>query len=110
MALGLLGLLFLLCIFLSIIGIFFVVLKNGYLLNKKWIFISLVIYCLLLSFINFTAAPSNYLINKLFGILFALCAISSIFFKSNKANYCRLLIGISIIGNMIQLLFFNWVI
>lgn len=53
MALGLLGLLFLLCIFLSIIGIFFVVLKNGYLLNKKWIFISLVIYCLLLSFIIF---------------------------------------------------------
>lgn len=106
MALGLLRLLFLLFIFLSIIGIFFVVLKNGYLLNKKWIFISLVIYCLLLSFINFTAEPSNYLINKLFGILFALCAISSIFFKSNKANYCRLLIGISIIGNMIQLLFF----
>lgn len=61
---------------------------------------------LLLSFINFTAAPSNYLINKLFGILFALCAISSIFFRSNKENYCRLLIGISIIGNMIQLLFF----
>ncbi|ALP90076.1 hypothetical protein CBU03nite_34530 [Clostridium butyricum] len=35
MALGLLRILFLLFIFLSIIGIFFVVLKNGYLLNKN---------------------------------------------------------------------------
>ncbi len=109
MALGMLNILFCLTIFLSIFSIIIITIKNGTLLNKFWILILLVMYCLILSFINFTAVPSNYIINKTISVIFALCSVSALGLRSLKNNdnrFCRILLIISIVGNMIQLLFF----
>lgn len=55
------------------------------------------------------AVPSNYIINKTISVIFALCSVSALGLRSLKNNdnrFCRILLIISIVGNMIQLLFF----
>lgn len=109
MALGALGVLFCLIIILSILSILTVTIKKGALLNKFWILILVVMYCLVLSYLNFTAVPTNFIISKVISVLFALCSIAALGLRSLKNNdfkLSQLLLIISILGNTIQLWFF----
>lgn len=109
MALGVLNIIFCLAVLLSIASILLITFKNGALLNKLWIFVLIVMYSLILSFMNFTSAPSNYLIYKVVSVIFALCAVSALGLKSLKSSnilYSKILLIVSILGSTIQLLFF----
>lgn len=108
MALGILGIIYCLAILLSIAGIIFITFKHGTLLNKLWVFILIVMYCLLLSYINFTSAPSNFLVDKGVAAVLGLCSISALglkSLKSSKTQYSKILLLVSILGSTIQLIF-----
>lgn len=106
MALGYLYISFIVMFLVSILGIVSLYLvKNQNL--KNILFYALFIWSLCISFINITALPSNYILQKIFGVLIGILALVSIFIKlklPNKANTAHLLMVLCIIFGIIDII------
>lgn len=84
-------LIIMLFISVSIIIGFFISKKNNLILYLSSI------YLIILGTLQYTAAPSNYILQKLIGILFIILSILSILIKNKYINISKLIIGISIL-------------
>ena len=108
MALGYLFILFALITIISILGIVFLYYSKKE-KTKNILFYSLNLWLVLISYINITSLPSNYLLQKAFVLLLGLSSITSIFIKvksKNKAQIPYHIVSIATITSIIYLFFF----
>ena len=108
MALGYLFILFVLIAIISILGIVFLYYSKKE-KTKNILFYALNLWLILISYLNITSLPSNYLIQRTFGLLLGLSSIVSIFIKvkgKNKAQISYHMVSIAIIISIVYLFFF----
>lgn len=107
MAIGYLFILFVFIILISILGIlglYFV--KNQKV--KNILFYSLFAWSLVISFMNVTSLPNNYMFQRVFGLFIGILSIVSVFIKlklPNKANTAYLVMSLSIVLSVFDLIF-----
>ncbi len=106
MALGYLFILFVFIIAISILGILGLYFTKNQ-KTKNILFYALFVWSLGVSFINVTSLPSNYILQRIFGIFIGSLSIISVFIKlkfSNKINIAYLLMSLSIIFTVLDLI------
>ena len=107
MALGYLFILFVFIILISILGIlglYFV--KNQK--AKNILFYTLFAWSLVISFMNVTSLPNNYIFQRVFGLFIGVLSIISVFIKlklQNKDNIAYLVMSLSIVLSVFDLIF-----
>lgn len=101
MALGVLGVFNLLIVMGVLIAQFFLYKDQS---NMKFFVINMLLG-ILISFLAFTALPSNYTGQRLLTLVFGALAVVAYFVHSKSENklLSKLLLSVSIIGNIIQL-------
>ena len=107
MALGYLSVLYLVILVLSILGIsllFF--LKNSKL--KNVVFYFLVIWSMLIAYLNATSLPTNYIVQQIIAWLFGYISIIAIIIKvkkTGKTNIPYILVTISVLLGIFMMFF-----
>ncbi|WP_211745618.1 hypothetical protein [Paenibacillus sp. Marseille-Q4541] len=106
MALGLLVIMFTIIAIISIvsIGLLFTV-KNRKINNI--IFAVTVIIGIVVSYMNFTALPTNYTTEQIVAVIFGLLAVIALILKfMNKDRVAKILSAASVVLGVVQLFFF----
>ncbi len=107
MALGYLFILFVFIILIStlgILGLYFV--KNQK--AKNILFYALFAWSLVISFMNVTSLPNNYIFQRVFGLFIGILSIVSVLIKlkfPNKTNIAYLVMSLSIALSVFGLIF-----
>lgn len=107
MALGVLSILFVALAILSLICLVLLYMRKGMYSDKNIIFLIMSLYSIVISCMNYTALPSNYILLKVLALVWGLLAASAFILKVTNAdnfNKARLILAISLIGGMVQLL------
>lgn len=102
MAIGILSITTLIVAILIISTIILGFLKRGDILNKSWYIYSNSLLIILLTFISFTALPSNYIIYKSITIILGAVGLLALYLNKIgklKHEYALILITISLLGN-----------
>lgn len=106
MALGYLFILFVAIIVISILGIALLYISKNQNI-KNITFYTLAIWSVIVAFLNVTSLPSNYIFEKVIGLVFGLLAIISIIIKikkPEKINIAYLLVSLSILLTVLDLI------
>lgn len=102
MAIGILSILTFVVALLILASIVLGFLKRDYILNKSWFIYGNLILIILLTFISFTALPSNYVIYKIITIILGVLGLLALYLNKIgklKHEYALILITISLLGN-----------
>lgn len=102
MAIGILTILIVVAALLILSSIVLGFLKKDYILNKRWFIYCNLILIILLTFMSFTALPSNYVIYKIIIIILGVVGLLALYLNKLgklKHEYTLILITISLVGN-----------
>lgn len=97
MALGILGIIFIVSLLLGAACLFLLLFKGGRYTENRIAFIGIEAYTALLAFLYITAAPSNDLGSKVLGCILLALSIGVFFIKEKVNLWARLLLTILII-------------
>ena len=79
-------------------------LKRDHILNESWFIYGNLILIILLTFMSFTALPSNYIIYKIITIILGVVGLLALYLNKIgklKHEYALILITISLLGNFL---------
>ncbi|MBP2000820.1 signal transduction histidine kinase [Paenibacillus shirakamiensis] len=77
--------------------------------DAKWrniAFVLLVVMAILITFMNFTALPSNETTERMVAIVFGLLAVIGMLFKFRSEKVANMLVTASVVLGMLQMFFF----
>lgn len=109
MALGSLNILYMILIVLAIIGTVMIYIKKGNDITGNGIFSAVSLLGLIISWFNYTALPSNYTGSRIIALgwgILSLIAVIIKFTSKDKGSIARFVLTISVLGGLINLIFF----
>lgn len=104
MAIGILTILTVILALLILGSIVLGFLKRDHILNEAWFIYGNLILIILLTFMSFTALPSNYIIYKIITIILGVVGLLALYLNKIgklKHEYALILITISLLGNFL---------
>lgn len=105
MALGILGVIFLVIMIVSAAFAFALLFKDGYYVSNTWIFALVQVFIIILAILNITALPDNFIFEKVISGLLIAAAIFNVWFKEKNFKLSRI-ISIVLLAATVYMLFF----
>ena len=94
MALGLLGLMASTSVILTLIVIALLFFKKGKFAENIFGFVSIQLYCVILSWLYITSLPTNYIGEIILGWVLLIISLGVIFIKTRSFKFARLILGL----------------